>query len=194
MIIGGKKRDTNFEEYLEVLQEVESLIYDQDPKYVVFGGDLNTNLSRTSPHTQALSEFVRNYHMGVCIEMNQANVPYTYISPNGDTSKVDHVIVSSNISDHIVSCNIIDSIHSDHVPIKTVIELEIPIRPFSGNVSDSGIRDPYLAWHRTEDQHINAYKQLLYHQLYELAMSCNMEALKCSDVCCTHHVEEMQNI
>ncbi len=44
-------RDTNFE-YVEVLQEVESLIYDQDPEYVVFGGDLNTDLSRRSPHTQ----------------------------------------------------------------------------------------------------------------------------------------------
>ncbi len=176
-------RDTNFEEYVEVLQEVERLIYDQDPEYVVFGGDLNTGLSWASPHNQALSEFVRNYQMGVCIEMDQANVPYTYISPNGDTSKVDHVIICSNISDHIVSCNIIDSIHSDPVPIKTVIELEIPIRPSSGNVSDSGILDPYVAWHRAEDQHINAYKELLHHQLSELAMSCNMEALRCSDVC-----------
>ncbi len=110
---------------------------------------------------------------------------YIYISPNGDTFKVDYVIVSSNISDHIVSCNIIDSIHSDYVPIKTVIEIEIPIRPFSGNVSDSGIRDPCVAWHRANDQHINAYKELFYHQLSELARSCNMEALNCSDVCCT---------
>ncbi len=82
----------------------------------------NTDLSRASPHTQALSEFVRNYQMGMCIEIwDHANVPYTYISPNGNTSKLDHVIVSSNISDHIISCNIIDSIHSDHVPIKTVL-------------------------------------------------------------------------
>ncbi len=73
-----------------------------------------------------LSELVRNYRMGVCIEMDHANVPYTYISPNGDRSKVDHVIVSSNISDHIVSCNIIDNILSDHVPIKTVSEFSVP--------------------------------------------------------------------
>ncbi len=139
-------------------------------------------------------EFVRNYQIGVCNEMGHANIPYTYISPNGYTPKIDHIIVSSNIADHIVSCNIIDSIHSDHVPIKTVIELEIPIRPFSDNVSDSGIHDPYVAWYRAEDQHINAYKELLHHQLSELAMSCNMEALKCSDVCCTDHVAEMQNI
>ncbi len=99
-----------------------------------FSGDLNTDLSWARPHTQALPEFVRNYQMGVCIKMDHANVPYTYISLNGDTSKMEHVIVNSNISDHIVSCNIIDSIHSDHVPIKTVIELEICIRPFSGNV------------------------------------------------------------
>ncbi len=46
---------------MEVLQEVESLIYDHDPEYVVFSGDLNTDLSQASPHTQALSEFVRNY-------------------------------------------------------------------------------------------------------------------------------------
>ncbi len=98
---------------------------------MVFGGDLNTDLSRASPHTQALSEFGRNYQMGLCIEIDHANVPYIYISPNRDTSKVDHVIVSSNISDHIVLCNIIDSIHLDHVPIKTVIELEIPIRHFN---------------------------------------------------------------
>ncbi len=96
-------RDTNFKEYVEVSQKGESLIYGQDPEYVVFGGDLNTDLSRVRPHTQALSEFVRNYQMVVCIEMDHANLPYTYISPNGNTSKVDHDIVSSNISDHIVS-------------------------------------------------------------------------------------------
>ncbi len=57
-----------------------------------------------------------------------------------------------------------------------------------------GIRDPYVAWHRAKDQHINVYKVLLHHQLSEMAMSSNMEALKCSDVCCTDHVEEMHNI
>ncbi len=36
---------------------------------------------------------------------------------------------------------------------------------FSANVSDSGIRDPYVALARAEDQHINAYKELLHHQL-----------------------------
>ncbi len=108
--------------------------------------------------------------------------------------KVDHVIVSCNISDQIVSCNIIDSIQSDHVPIKTVIELEIPIRPFSGNASDSAIHDPYVDWHRAKDKHINGYKELLHHQLSELALSCNMNAFKCSDVCCTDHVREMHNI
>ncbi len=161
---------------------------------MVFGGDVNTDLSQARPHTQALSEFVRNYQMGVCIEMDHTNATYTYISTNGDTSKVNRVIVSSNISDHIVSCNTIDSIHSDHVPIKTVIELDIPIRPFSGNFSDSGIRDPHVPWHKADAEHINAYKELLHHQTSELAMSCNMEALKCSDVCCINYVEEMQNI
>ncbi len=70
--------------------------------------------------------------------------------------------------------NIIDSIYSDHVQIKTVIELEIVIRLFSGNVSDSGIHDPYVVWHRAENQHINAYKELRHHQLSELAMSTQM--------------------
>ncbi len=40
---------------------------------------LNTDLSRASPHIQTLSEFVRNYQMGVCIEMDHAKY-HTHIS------------------------------------------------------------------------------------------------------------------
>ncbi len=46
---------------------------------MVFGGDLNTDLSRASPHNQALSEFVRNYQMGVCIEKDHANVHISHL-------------------------------------------------------------------------------------------------------------------
>jgi hypothetical protein len=69
-----------------------------DANYVIFGGDLNTDISRNTPHTTSLLEFVSEYDMGLCVEMQHADVPYTYLCERDNvtyTSKVDHFVVSN---------------------------------------------------------------------------------------------------
>lgn len=128
----GRTEDSRHAEYVEILNEVQQLMNTYSATYVLFGGDLNTDLSRDTPHSQSLSQFVGEYNMGVCTEMDIANVPYTFsCERNGNTytSKVDHLIVSENLSNHVLQCNIIGQFHSDHAAVVTVLSLCIPHMP-----------------------------------------------------------------
>ena len=88
-------RDSNYDECLEVLSEAERLVYTQDPEYLIIGGDLNTDMTRTSPQTQLLHEFIQDSNLTVGINMPQADVPYTFISSSGETSRIDHFLLST---------------------------------------------------------------------------------------------------
>ncbi len=73
------------------MNEVKQIIHATNPTCVIFGGDLNTETSRTSPHTRELLQCVVDCCLKMCIDMNESKVPYTYIGPNGNTSRIDHI-------------------------------------------------------------------------------------------------------
>ncbi len=54
--------DTNTEDpdYIEVIDSVKELILTHNPVYIVFGGDLNIELVRTSPHAHELNQCVED--------------------------------------------------------------------------------------------------------------------------------------
>ncbi len=61
----------------------------------------------------------------VCIDMNIADAPYTYIEANF-TSKLDHFLVSQNLADCVLDCSLIDNhLHSDHVPVTVTFAIDV---------------------------------------------------------------------
>ncbi len=61
----------------------------------------------------------------VCIDMNIADVPNTYIGANS-TSKLDHFLVSHNLADCVLDSSIIDNhLHSDHVPVTVTFDIDV---------------------------------------------------------------------
>ncbi len=81
-------RNTGDPDYIEVIDSVKELILTHNPVYIVFGGDLNTDLIRTSPHARKLNQYVEDCDFNVCIDSPIADVPYTFINSNGAKSRI----------------------------------------------------------------------------------------------------------
>ncbi len=58
--------------------------------------------------------------------MNESKVPYTYIGPNGNTSHIDHLLISDIMSESVIDCSIIDDyLLSDHLPVMLSLDFNI---------------------------------------------------------------------
>ena len=113
----SRMRDANYDVYVDVLSEIDRVIHATGASYAIIGGDLNTDLSRTTPQALCLREFLKSRDLISCINLNCANVPYTFIGANC-TSIIDHFIIPSFIADSIQKYNIVDNhLISDHVPV-----------------------------------------------------------------------------
>ena len=62
-----QRYDDNYNAYIEVMEEVERVISKEQTSHVMLGGDLNTDLSRQSPHTVYLERFIADFNMVMCI-------------------------------------------------------------------------------------------------------------------------------
>ena len=96
-------------EYMEVLSEIQQLIHTYNPAHVIYGGDMNTNLNRNTPHAYALRNFISDFNLTVCIDAPDAQVPHTYVSPNSLTSRIDNFLTTANLGQKVLECAIIDN-------------------------------------------------------------------------------------
>ena len=61
--------------FINIMNDVSLLFYRYNPSHVVFSGDVNVDLSRTSPNSRILTDFITNFNLLHCIELSQSNVP-----------------------------------------------------------------------------------------------------------------------
>ena len=108
-----------FREYQDVLSEVSVLCEQHDATYVCVLGDLNTDLKRTTPHTNELLEYCAKESLVPLVFHDMSNVVQTFEAACGSVSCIDHVIVSQNLSDDVKSYfSIVDNDNlSDHDPV-----------------------------------------------------------------------------
>ncbi len=164
--------DANYYEYVNVMNEVKQIIHVTNP---------TCDTSRTSPHTRELLQCVVDCCLTMCIDMNESKIPYTYIGPNGNTSRIDHFLISDITSESVIDCSIIDDhLHSDHLPV--ILSLDF-------NINHSAVsKRPHVvkkAWHKANDCHINMYKSKLNEQMCDIFVP--NEFMLCNKVNCTVH-------
>ena len=96
-----------------------SLYFDNNNiDYCVIGGDVNTYLSRdASIHTLSLNHFVQQKHENLvyCCKSNICNIDYTFVSPTGATSLIDHFIIPVKMSHSIITYETIDRIDNNQI-------------------------------------------------------------------------------
>ena len=178
------RRDDDFDQYNEVLNEVGQILHRINPVNVLFGGDLNTDLRRKTPFVASLKQFICDYDFCAGIERCNNDIQYTYIGPRS-TSIIDHFLMSSSLLDSVLTYDIIDChLFSDHVPLKmsfdyNVLILEAREREYARRI----------AWHKADVSHCTNYRNKLKLSLENIDMK--NDVLKCRDVTCTDHVDDL---
>ena len=187
----SQRQDDSYYQFVDVINEIDQLINRYDATHVLFGGDLNTELTRNTPQSKLLREYIYKSSMTACIDLPCANVPYTYICPmTSRTSRIDHFMASSALGNSILSCSIVDNhIFSDHVPVT----MEIDINVVYQKVQDK-VFEPKPAWYKASTEQIQKYKDDCENALKQI--SYNAEALTCTDKFCDKHggdIEQLYN-
>ena len=113
---------------------------------------MNTYLTRCTPHAQALRYSILDFHLTVCLDAPKTEVAYTYVSPNGFSSRIVHIIVRATLGYRVLECSILDNLlFSDYVPLKIRLDLNI----------DHVLERNYcnrLPWHKTSTERIDQYR------------------------------------
>ncbi len=51
MLCDNTREDANYHEYVDIMNEIEQMIYASNPMYVICRSDFNTDILRNTPHS-----------------------------------------------------------------------------------------------------------------------------------------------
>ncbi len=172
-------------EYIDILNEVSQLFYKHCPNHVIFGGDMNVDLARSSTHCKILADFIQDFNLYTCIDMSLSDVPYTFINFNHTTSRIDHFFISQSLCNNVTECSIIDNhLYSDHVPLKLCLSIDMSYI--------TEVERPYatkLAWYKASNDDIACYRRKLDECLSKIHI--NDDLMHCRDIHCVKHKTEL---
>ena len=167
----------------DTMDAIEQLL-ERFPNFeVIFGGDMNADLTRTTAHVSCLKAFINRVHLQTVWDLDIATQEYTYVNHNFSSgSCIDHYLVSTSTIEKLSSCYVYNSSLnlSNHNPIVLVCNLSV------GSTLENVFtkrKVPTLQWHR-----IYSNPQLI--QLYNEKLAClldNMnyeELLHCTNISC----------
>ena len=114
-------------EYNDVVTELNQLIMCSCSQHVIIAGDINADLSRDNAQTKALLSFTEENRLCLCINHQEANVPYTHIPIRGEYSTIDHFLTSLNMCDNVTVYEslFIHNNFSDHIPVYLVLNINV---------------------------------------------------------------------
>ena len=133
-----------------VLSDISLYFDNNNIDCCVIGGDVNTDLSRdASNHTLSLNHFVQH-----CCKSNVCNIDYTFASPTGSTSLIDHFIIPVELSHSIITYETIDCIDNiSDIPVLLEIPLDVSLSlyRFEPHTDTGNIGTKPLWSHATEE-------------------------------------------
>ena len=177
----------NLVTYQDVLAEISLICRTHDVNNIIICGDFNTDLGRETPQTVELRLFCEAENLFPCVHSDVCSVKYTYESPCGARSLIDHCIVSDNLSKFVRKMYTHDSVDnsSDHTAI--VCEFSIQVDYIEVNVSKN---IKHCTWYKATLTNIEQYKIAVDRLLDKVHVP--HEALECRDVQCKSHKADLE--
>ena len=165
---GEKEQIQLYSETLDILQSV----IDTCESPIMLAGDMNATLPRNhrlslrwyrqhpfNHNSMLLHDFLSENGFIVANYEYDQPVSYTYWNGNRRTY-IDHVLISNYASGHVRSCQIMSDItdnNSDHHPLQTVIDINIPMADTSkSTMYKSAPKYPRINW---SDQRVRSLYQ-----------------------------------
>ena len=162
----------------EVLGEVEGILASSTYDDVIWGSDLNWDMSRTSYFARTLSNFVEK--TGLVSLWSSHPVPYTHVhTDNRSRSTIDHFLLSPRLISLVADCGIVergDNL-SRHCPIWVRLKLgSLPLRHSAGTWLPRK-----TSWSKASIAQIDSYTATLQSSLLSLPIP---GAVWCTDIHC----------
>ena len=183
------RHGVNYCEFQDILSEVSVICTQLKALYICFGGDFNTDFSRTrSPQTKELLQFCEMEQLIATCSIQQSSIQYTYeCNATCSRSLIDHVLFSHNLKDLVIECYTYDNIKngSDHVAVITNFKLCIDY--FKQSYVD---RTPRVAWYKAQISDIEKYKKQLDVELDKIIIP--RDVCDCRNVNCYTHASEIE--
>ena len=148
----------SFDEIGDILSEIESIATVYGDRQIFICGDFNIDFKRNSMNLNLLKNFMRAESLTSCYHIFN-NDDFTYISPNGYKSYIDHILFKSKdagvVLDHMIWIE--GGNLSDHNPVCFDININ------SNNLlkkSENSNTANFVGvdWSKASDEDINYYK------------------------------------
>ena len=150
-------------DFIEVCDQIETLVLRENPKYFILTGDLNVDFRRQNAHSRYMASLMDRLQLFNTWSLSHITPEETYIGPNFSAkSMLDYFLCSDSLQNGVLNVSVIqqDSNMSNHRPVKMTLAIE-------GEEDRKGVADNYLcdtprvSWHKVKDYHINHYQQHL---------------------------------
>ena len=174
----------NLDEFVEVLDAIQSVCLACDTQYVIIGGDFNCDLTREVPQTHALKDFIENEKFYLALNNRNSSITHTHES----LSTIDHFMVTPNLSDFIIDYETLDTVRnfSDHIPI--IMKMNIDIE-YLQTVKRTIL--PTVSWTTCTKEQILRYQCGIDKKLDEIELDFNI--FSCRDTKCEIHSEQIKS-
>ena len=185
--------DRNFDDTLDEMNQIIQSHPEVD--YVIVGGDFNTDMKRSSSyHTRRLVQFCDNEDLFSCsLNLLDTN-DFTFESPNGHRSLIDHFLLSNNFADtHSLSCLVRydgDNL-SDHNALSLIVSLPLSVDDHNGIVHNQDVSMPHIVWRKATEENLHNYRSNLHFRLQALNLALNCSS--CSDEACCERISHYYN-
>ncbi len=178
--------------YNEVWADAINICNAHDAQYVIFAGDLNTDLTRhNSAHTTGLIDLCRSENF-TCVKTHpQCQIDYSYESKiNGQKSCLDHFIISDNLHDSVQSCYVAHDYDnmSDHSVVYLNLLLNFDVSHILVDTVIENVSKPM--WWKASHGNIVNYKTHLDQLLNDIDLPVHV--ISCTDVMCDRHKDHIQ--
>ena len=177
-----QREGDNLEEFIGVLNVIKNICLACDTNYIIIGGDLNCDLNRNDPQTQALKSFIEDEHLYLAINHPMANVSHTHES----LSTIDHFIVTPNLADYITNYESLHTVQnpSDHSPLLLQMNLDIKYL-----TTKFRINSPSISWSKSTKDQLYRYQMEIDKQIDLIEL--DFEPFGCMDVKCKLHTDQI---
>ena len=175
------------------LAEIENIITNTVFDDIIWGSDLNWDMSRNSQFSQIVRRFMEKLNLVSLWNHHEVSHTFEQFCRNGRVSHstVDHFVLSPRLLPLVVDCGVIhrgDNL-SVHSPIWLKVQVGAP--PLKKKVSASSQKKP--SWSRATEEQVDAYTAELQGKLQAVHVPLS---LHCQDVNCKNaaHSEERDSL
>ena len=170
-----------------LLNDIACTVEDANCDVIVFGGDLNADLKRLSPHVTAVKNMLQTVGLKSGIEHVLSKVDYTFESKgSGVRSVIDHLCFSDNIFHSLTEYTTLKSVEntSDHDVLVCCVDIEV-----SDMIKVQRKFSPRSAWYKATAADIELYKYELDCLLSNVSIPLN--AIYCQNMQCDDHESDI---